>query len=155
MSPGSTTNHFLQDWILRKAERPPPALLLGAPNGQDFHIDEAPRTIQLTQEIGLILSVTVQRFVPDPSDTTGYSWKDQGGNDRKMEMPPYYICDMYQALLSMCDYGQRSSQIYIEELLNGANPIMERMFAQAVRFVKDTKVIASPHPPHHVPISLP
>ena len=87
-----------------------------------------------------MLRVTISRFQPEPGDATGYTWHDPQGHTQMMEMPPYYMSDMTQALVDIQDYGVRSFSSYIDSLLDGANPIIWKTFQAAYNYVTFTKV---------------
>ena len=74
------------------------------------------RTVVLTQDQGFELKVSVSRFFATDGDATGYPWKDLCGNARLMDMPPYYISDMPQALINMQLYAQKAKTTYISSL---------------------------------------
>ena len=55
-------------------------------------------------------------------------------------MPPFYISNTSQALQNMQDYAMVTRHQYIEELLEGTNPIIWKTFEAASNFVEHTKV---------------
>ncbi|KAF2810818.1 uncharacterized protein BDZ99DRAFT_462132 [Mytilinidion resinicola] len=128
---GSTLNNNLETWTNRKRDLDG---MLHLPT-----VLGSPRTITLTQEIGVTLQVTVSRFQPEAGDAITYGWVDPEGNHRELGMPPYYISDMSQASKNMQEYGRRSCSLYIESLLDGTNPIIWKTFEAACRYVTVTK----------------
>ena len=131
---GSTLNENLQVWTRRKEELQ--SLQLSRPSG----VSRISQTLIITQEIGVILRVTVSRFHPEPNDATGYAWHDSEGNTQIMEMPPYYISDMSQALVNIQEYGDLSCSLYIQSLLDGTNPIIWKTFQAAYNYVAFSQV---------------
>lgn len=134
MKLGSTLNDNLQIWTRRKEELQ--SLQLARPSG----VSRISQTLIITQEIGVTLRVNVSRFQPEPSDATGYAWHDSEGSTQIMEMPPYYISNMPQALVDIQEYGDLSCPLYIQSLLDGTNPIVWKTFQAAYNYVTFSKV---------------
>ncbi|KAI8626340.1 hypothetical protein F5Y19DRAFT_227142 [Xylariaceae sp. FL1651] len=97
--------------------------------------DKTLRIIHLTQDMGYTLTVTASTFFPDSSDTTSYSWKDSSNNTRKMEMPPYFIYDLNEAVANMQEYATLSRSSYISSLLDGHNQVACLTFEAAFRYL--------------------
>ena len=98
------------------------------------------QTIFITQELGVTLELAVSLFQTEPSDVTAYVWHDKEGNMQTLDMPPYYISDMPQALVNIQLYGQSTSQLYTEYLLKDANPIIRITFDAAHCYARLFKV---------------
>ncbi|RYP55596.1 hypothetical protein DL771_012350 [Monosporascus sp. 5C6A] len=131
---GSTTNNNLINWMRQKQSEN--CLLPADVAHRGLLTDEAPRVIHLTQDVGYTLPVTVSTFLPDSGDITGYSWKDSAGNNQKMEMPPYYIQDLDQAILDIQQYARSSRSSYISSLLDGHSKVVCGTFEAAFRFLE-------------------
>ena len=103
-------------------------------------VTEPRRLLELTQDQDFSLYVVVARFMATPEDVTGYAWQDSEGNGRLLEMPPYYICDMPQALNNIQVYAQMAKSNYVNYLLAGANPIIRKTFEAALSHVAVSQV---------------
>lgn len=94
----------------------------------------------VSQGLGPSLALTVSRFELESGDSTGHSWRDNERNLRTLVMPPYYISDMQQALISIGEYERQSCNLYMRSLLKNANPIIAETFKAACRYVTSSKV---------------
>ena len=90
------------------------------------------RTIELTQDMGHVLEVTVAPFVPVPYDKTAYEWSTKDGSQR-MEMPPYLIENIQDAKKSILIYAQKARLAYLENLLDNSNSILWNTFNTALQ----------------------
>lgn len=138
---GSTLNNNLAMWVTRKAE-----LQAQTSNGATACGMLVPvrSTVTVTQDRGIEFQVTVCTFVPESDDVTAWKWEDSGGVERKMEMPPYAICDMAEAARNMQLAIIAGKEEYINGLLDAANPICRRTFEEAFKHLESPGV-SRPH----------
>ncbi|KAL2869465.1 uncharacterized protein BJX67DRAFT_379019 [Aspergillus lucknowensis] len=85
------------------------------------------REVELTQGMGDKLRLTLSRFDPHPDDKTAYEWNTLDG-PRKMEMPPYCIANMDEAIVSVAQYAKRSMRAYLSQLVKPNNPFLSLIF---------------------------
>ena len=90
-----------------------------------------PRQIQLTQDLGAVLTVSVAMFTPEPSDKTAYQWED-GHNVHTMEMPHFYIVQYDEAVANMRKYIEESKHGCLASLLDPSEKILWESFQMAV-----------------------
>jgi hypothetical protein len=102
-------------------------------------------TVTVTQDRGIEFHVTVCTFVPESDDVTGWKWKDSGGVERKMEMPPYAIYDMAEATRNMYWAIVAGKEECINGLLDTANPICRRTFEEAFKHLESSPRVSRPH----------
>ncbi|KAI1106393.1 hypothetical protein F4804DRAFT_340550 [Jackrogersella minutella] len=92
--------------------------------------------VSITQDQGMVIPVTIRRFIPSSSDTTSWKWRDKTERERVMEMPPFYICNEREAannmqVAVMCNKGE-----YVDCLLGDANSIIRKTFEAAFRYLE-------------------
>ncbi|SLM34575.1 hypothetical protein LPUS_03411 [Lasallia pustulata] len=90
------------------------------------------RELDLTQDMGSILKVTVSRYDPIPGDKTAYEWEAKNGIHR-IKMPPYCITHVEEAKLCMFRYAKESRLSYLENTLDSSNKILWDTFNIALR----------------------
>jgi hypothetical protein len=81
--------------------------------------------------MGVVLTVSVAIFTPEPGDKTGYTWEDEHGL-HTMEMPHFYIVKYREAMANMMQYIEDSRQHYLENLLDSSNKILWETFQMAI-----------------------
>lgn len=127
-------NNDLASWILKKDELHQVILL------RDANSKRPSRKVLITQDQGLVFSVQISAFEPDPEDSTSWQWRDPGSNPRAMEMPPYYISDVMDATINMREAAQKSRGEVIDYHLQGANSITKKTFEAACRYLECSNV---------------
>ncbi|KAI9775593.1 MAG: hypothetical protein M1839_000994 [Geoglossum umbratile] len=90
-----------------------------------------PRQIQLTQDMGVELTVSVATFTPEPDDKTAYEWEDSRGV-HTMEMPHFFIVQYGEAMDNMMKYVEDSRQHYLDNLLDSSDKILWDTFQMAI-----------------------
>jgi hypothetical protein len=100
---------------------------------------ESSLEIQLTQDMGSVMSVAVCRYVPLERDTTGYSWTDVSGTLQTMEMPPICIASWQDAKAAAISYAKGSMNLLLKSLLESCDPLTRDTFIMA-RISKDRLV---------------
>lgn len=133
MAVGSTLNSDLDVWTMQKERIKSQLSSLSG-------VFLTSKTVLVSQGLGTNLALTVSCFQSEPSDTTGYAWRDKEGNPRTYDMPPYYISDMQQALVSMREYERHSCTLSITSLLKDSNPLIAKTFKAACRYIINSKV---------------
>jgi hypothetical protein len=81
--------------------------------------------------MGVVLTVSVAVFTPEPCDQTGYTWEDEHGL-HTMEMPQFYIVRYDEAMTNMMQYIEDSRQHYLDNLLDSSNKILWETFQMAI-----------------------
>lgn len=129
MRSGPTLFNDLEIWVLGKQK------LLAS----DAYNSNPPHRLFLTQGFGEgfenALSIKVSRFEPKAGDRTAYHWTDPSGQERTMEMPPYFISDTEAARRSVQEFLHNARSAYIEALLAESNPIVLQTFQIALTCV--------------------
>jgi hypothetical protein len=128
---GSTLNDELKIWTARKQE-------LDMIHSVSY--TTPPRRILVTQEVGVILEITVSRFYPEKGDKTGLKWTDRHGNLKLFDLPPYYISDVAEAARALRQYTRHFSAHCFDSLLQSTNPIIWKTFEAACHYVTVTEV---------------
>jgi hypothetical protein len=101
------------------------------------------RTIQLSQGIdGVVLDVPVVQYIMESGDKTWYVWKDSKQEQRFMNMPLYYICDMESTrkdLLAKLESDTAGE--YLLSLLRKENNVIREAFREAHRLKHRVSII--------------
>ncbi|KAI0834247.1 hypothetical protein F5Y06DRAFT_174098 [Hypoxylon sp. FL0890] len=126
---GSTLNNNLRNWTLAQEDL-----------FQRYFIQFGSEaletlTVLITQDQGIEIPVTIRRFIPSPSDTTRWKWRDKNSQERVMEMPPFYICNQGELTRNMINAVIYKKGEYINCLLGAANPIVRKTFEAAFRYL--------------------
>ncbi|KAI1409961.1 hypothetical protein F5Y13DRAFT_78849 [Hypoxylon sp. FL1857] len=126
---GSTLNNNLRNWTVAQEE-----------HFQKYYTHfggEALETLTvfITQDHGIQIPVTIRRFIPSPSDTTSWKWRDKASQERAMEMPPFYICNQEDLAREMRKAVISKKGEYINCLLGAGNPVVRKTFEAAVRYL--------------------
>ncbi|KAH6971213.1 hypothetical protein BKA56DRAFT_678331 [Ilyonectria sp. MPI-CAGE-AT-0026] len=87
--------------------------------------------VELTQDIGHVLTVAVSPFVPTATDKTGYTWTDHGGS-HTMEMPCYQLMDQAETLASIQEYIKKHGWCYFNTI-DSSCPILWDTFQLALQ----------------------
>ena len=90
------------------------------------------RELDLTQDMGSILKVTVSPYNPIKGDKTAYEWEAKDGIHR-IKMPPYCITHVEETKLCMLKYAKASGLSYLENILDSSNKILWDTFNIALR----------------------
>ncbi len=93
----------------------------------DNGIQHKMRTVELTQERGSLLKVSVSQFIPLEEDKTAYEWMTPRGVE-KMEMSPYCIVDMDRAVSSMKAYVRECTGLHLKTPRNSSNRMISETF---------------------------
>ncbi|KAI0162418.1 hypothetical protein BJ166DRAFT_523556, partial [Pestalotiopsis sp. NC0098] len=138
---GSTETTFLNDWMSRKQASTWTSISIPNDLGQTF--STSGRTVCLTQGIdGLVLEVPVSQYAIGGDDKTWYEWKDSKKGKHKMNMPPYYICDIASAVDKLgLQFESDSAGNYMLSLLKDENDLLREAFREAHRLSKTSTLL--------------
>lgn len=111
---------------------------ISIPNDLGQTFSTSGRTVCLTQGIdGLVLEVPVSQYAIGGDDKTWYEWKDSKKGKHKMNMPPYYICDIASAVDKLgLQFESDSAGNYMLSLLKDENDLLREAFREAHRLSK-------------------
>ncbi|KAI0133338.1 hypothetical protein F4776DRAFT_129843 [Hypoxylon sp. NC0597] len=126
---GSTLNNNLRNWTLAQEELFQRCCIQFGSEALET------LTISITQDHGIEIPVMIRRFMPSPSDTTRWKWRDKSSQERVMEMPPFYICNQDELARNMRHAVVSKKGEYINCLLGTANPIIRKTFEAAFRYL--------------------
>lgn len=134
LSPGSTLNSNLRNWILTQEQR----FQLNLTQNGLASLETL--DVVITQDQGIEIPVKVRRFKPESGDTTGWSWRDSNCQERVMEMPPFYICNVEEAAQNMRRAVVSEKAEYVNFFHGAANPIIRKTFEAAFRYLETSSV---------------
>ncbi|KAI1439981.1 hypothetical protein F5Y02DRAFT_32815 [Annulohypoxylon stygium] len=127
---GSTLNSNLANWTAAQDRVFKKCLIQDG--GEGF----TPLTVLITQDQGIEIPVTIRRFTPSSTDTISWKWRDKAFQERVMEMPPFYICNVEEAACNMRQAVAFRKEEYVNCLLGEANPIIRKTFEAAFRYLE-------------------
>lgn len=127
---GSTLNSNLRNWILTQEQR----FQLNLTQNGLASLETL--DVVITQDQGIEIPVKVRRFKPESGDTTGWSWRDSNCQERVMEMPPFYICNVEEAAQNMRRAVVSEKAEYVNFFHGAANPIIRKTFEAAFRYLE-------------------
>ncbi|KAI1456475.1 hypothetical protein F4805DRAFT_475821 [Annulohypoxylon moriforme] len=127
---GSTLNNNLENWTAAQDRLFKKCIVQNG--GEKFK----PLTVYITQDQGIVIPVTIRRFTPCSTDTISWKWRDKASQERVMEMPPFYICNVEEAAWNMWQAVAFKKEEYVNCLLGDANPIIRKTFEAAFRYLE-------------------